>query len=101
MRRTLGGIGLGLVATVFGVVLCYITLLMVAGKSCGAFDSGPDTEAQEAFCDGPWQYLVGLVPAVPLIGGGVLSVIRRSPWPVGFGALLAIAAAVATFALVP
>jgi hypothetical protein len=95
------GIGAGVLVLALGLALCFVTSVFVEGHSCGAFDSGPDTDAQKAFCHGPWDNLAGLVPAVPLVAGAILGARRRAPAPVALGVVLAVVAAFVTVAVVP
>ena len=75
-----------------------------AGISCGAYDGGPGSDAEERFCGyAPGEaarfalhfYLVQLIPALPVLAGGVAAFRGRAAWWIAAG----IAAAVPTTAL--
>jgi hypothetical protein len=73
-------------AVVLAVPLVYITFFVSAGNSCGAFDSGPDTGAQERFCYGSGEstdpsdlfVFVNLIPGMPVLMGGLLATVGLS-----------------------
>ena len=92
-------------AAVAAAVVAYLTFAGSAGISCGAYDGGPSPGAEERFCGyGPGDaarfgmrfYLVQLIPALPVLGGGAATFRGRPAWPIAAG----IAAAIPTIALV-
>ena len=71
-----------LAAAVLAVVFAYGTFFVSAGNSCGAFDSGPNSGAEERFCGygsgEPTDYsdlfvFVNLIPAGAVLIGGLLA----------------------------
>jgi hypothetical protein len=98
-KRT-AGLGWVVAAVVLAGVLSYVTFLVSVLNSCGGGNHGP-TAAQEAFCGyGPGEssdlstlfVLVQLIPAVPVLVGGLLpGVLGRSRlfFAVGLGVGLA------------
>jgi hypothetical protein len=87
MRKWVAGAAWVLAAVFVATALSYVTYLVSVGKSCGAFNSGPDPGAEEAFCGyGSGEpsdlstvfVLVQIIPAIPVLAGGVLPALGRS-----------------------
>jgi len=87
--------------------LWLVTLSVAAGRSCGAYDSGPDTAAQRSFCgDAATGYsvtfhLVSVIPAVIVLAGAVASFARRSHLPLLVAVAAAVVAALTVWTLIP
>ena len=96
MRRWAGGAAWLLAAIAVAAVLSFVTLLGSVGNSCGAFNYGPNEGAEEEFCGygsgEPADYstlfvVVQLIPAIPVLVGGVLPALglSRRFFPLGVG----------------
>jgi hypothetical protein len=89
------------------IPLWYLTLAISAGRSCGAYNSGPDTEAQRAFCGEPGAgyslqfHLVQVIPAVILIVGAFVAYRKSRGAPLLVSFILAVVATLTIWALIP
>jgi hypothetical protein len=68
-------------------LLSYVTFIGSVGRSCGAYDTGPNPGAEAAFCGyrsgeaidySALFLLVQFLPALPALAGGAMACIGRS-----------------------
>jgi hypothetical protein len=87
MNKRAAGLGWVLAAVGFAIALVYVTFIGSVLNSCGAGNYGPNPGAEEDFCGyssgEPSDYsalfvFVQLIPAIPVLVGGLLPGLGRS-----------------------
>jgi hypothetical protein len=110
LRRGRHSAGWLLAAIGLAAGLSWVTFVGSVLNSCGAGNHGPNPGAEEEFCgygsDDPTHFstlfvFVNLVPAVPILIGGLLPVLRFSRLFFPAGVVLGVAATALIWALEP
>ena len=95
------------IGAIVAVPLWYVTLAISAGRSCGAYDSGPDTDAQRSFCGDPADgyavqfHLVQIIPALIVLAGAAWAFSRSSGRPLLVSSVAAVVCSFLIWALSP
>jgi hypothetical protein len=94
-------LGWFLVGALSAAVLWLFTIVISRGSACGAFDGGPDTPAQERYCNSNLADVLPFFPVVVIAVGTGIAMYYRRGWPLLVAGVIAVITAVASLAALP